>query len=107
MFRPFVKRAGRLWQCYLDQLERRPVLTKCWMSGAILGCADITAQSLKTQLHDEPETGEPMLLSNSAAHEHSFDWRRAGAVQMYAWCFQGPFGHWYRSDPQPHALSFE
>jgi hypothetical protein len=28
---------------YVRQLERRPLLTKCWMSGAILGTADVVA----------------------------------------------------------------
>lgn len=55
------------------------------MSGAILGSADVIAQkSTHVACHDKDNSTAP------------FDWRRAGAVQVFSFCFQGPFGHfWY------------
>jgi hypothetical protein len=78
----------RAWSAYNRSLERRPLFTKCCMSGVILGSADALVQTSQDHGTSDSDT-------NSADSE-GFDWRRAGAVQVFSFCFQGPFGHfWY------------
>ena len=100
MLKGLLKRGRYLWQCYEHELETRPLLTKCWMSATILGCADTTAQLLNRYVHksDEGDAGDVTTLmppEEIPCDPVKFDWQRAGAVQAYAWCFQGPFGHVY------------
>lgn len=77
------------WAAYNRSLENRPLATRCVMSGVILGSADVLAQTLSPHSHAGAENSNAALTSG-------FDWRRAGAVQVFSFCFQGPFGHfWY------------
>jgi hypothetical protein len=59
------------------------------MSGLLLGTSDALAQNLGGS-HGSSDT------TNGTSGDPPFDWRRAGAVQVFSFCFQGPFGHfWY------------
>lgn len=97
---------------YEHQLAKRPLFTKCWMSGVILGIADCIAQHVQ---HKEHKKHNKQCLQNArsppvqqqrkegdnawkrdGSTEGWYNWRRAGAVQVYSYLFQGPFGHmWY------------
>jgi hypothetical protein len=81
--------AQRAWGGYLRQLDKRPIITKCWMSGLLLGAADGIGQLVQMKQHKNQQN------HTESDSTPSFDFRRAAAVQVYAHLFQGPFGHWW------------
>lgn len=86
----------RLWRMYERQLEKRPLFTKCWMSGIILGTADVMAQRMQFIHSRQGEKHKESAQDTVLKQEGWFNWRRAASVQMYCFVFQGPFGHlWY------------
>eukprot|EP00964_Phaeocystis_antarctica_P051086 scaffold29788_cov38-Phaeocystis_antarctica.AAC.1 len=121
----FGRVGGRLLGAYEGALLRRPIATKCAMSVAVLGTADACAQRLQHYNNPPPLLPPPSdgggrvsgavalaelagasevvaEVARSAAPGFELDLRRQSAVAIYAFCFQGPFGHfWYNPNPNP------
>ena len=77
---------ARVFSAYERALLRRPLVTKCAMSVAVLGTADAGAQGLQHFQERRHTEQRPAF---------ELDLQRQRAVAVYSVGFQGPFGHWW------------
>lgn len=91
---PATTRTTRLqtaWKWYEEQIEERPLLTKCITAGIIVGLGDLTSQCLgllRLSLLVDSATAQASALPG-------IDWYRSGTYVLLGLLIQAPISHYY------------